>query len=179
MQNAVLEIFNHLLFDRNEFLHSPVSPLPPLSLLNGPRVFLRDARAAGDARGVDGGGLKNGKCITSIMFVHNQPKRSIKDIKPNSHQRAHIHPRVREDEHEHRKPYPEVKQHALAVRAEVRDGDVRQPKDAHPEQDGCDQDFEAHVGGHVVCLWIVRICMHTKLFKTSIKQNNATKTKSI
>lgn len=63
MQNAVLEIFNHLLFDRNEPLHSAMSPLPPLSLLDGPRVFLRDARAAGGARGVDGGGLKSGRCI--------------------------------------------------------------------------------------------------------------------
>lgn len=76
-----------------------------------------------------------------------------------SHQRAHIHPRVREDEHEHRKAHPEVEQHALAVRAEVRDGDVRQPEDAHPEKDGCDQDFEAHVGGHVLFSATQRICL--------------------
>ena len=72
---------------------------------------------------------------------------------------------MREDEHEHRKAHPEVEQHALAVRAEVRDRDVRQPEDAHPEEHGCDQDLEAHVGGHVVCAWIVRICMKSTLFK--------------
>lgn len=66
---------------------------------------------------------------------------------------------MREDEHEHRKPHPEVEQHALAVRAKVRDGDVRQPEHAHPQQDGCDQDFEAHVGGHVLFSAIQRICL--------------------
>lgn len=58
-----MDIFNHAFRHRNEPLHSSVSPLQPLSLLDGPRVRVRDARAAGGARGFDCDKAKSGGCI--------------------------------------------------------------------------------------------------------------------
>ena len=63
MLNDTMDIFNHTSRHRNEPLHSSVSPPPPLSLLDGPRVCVRDACAAGGARGFDCDKAKSGKCI--------------------------------------------------------------------------------------------------------------------
>ena len=69
-----MEIFNHTFSHPNARLRLEMSHVVYVPQLHGPRVFVRDARAAGGARGVDGGVLKSGRCIirdstTSFLFA--------------------------------------------------------------------------------------------------------------